>query len=256
MVPGRFTATDEVFYKAAGRNWAMTGHFAAPEIVGRLAKGPSLADVYFAQPPPYTFFFGVYTKLAGFGPRQCIFYDVLIHLLLVWTAVVAARIVFKLSWMASLFCGALFFPLGTVGRSDELAIVFALWAAVAFRAAIPKRWSVVIGGVFLGLVCATSLSAFVFLGPVVVWEFLGGSGRGTRSVGHVRCADIGESSDGVPADHRARRRTIGHAEFHGRKRLEGRGRIHRSVGQFPTVRLRVCDFGVRPADIRRNVPVI
>jgi hypothetical protein len=56
LIPGRFAVTDEVFYKAAGRNWAMTGHFAAPEIVGRLTQGPPLTEIDFAQPPLYSFF--------------------------------------------------------------------------------------------------------------------------------------------------------------------------------------------------------
>lgn len=172
LVPGRFTAPDEVFYKAAGRNWAMTGRFAAPEIVGRLTKGPPLTNVYFAQPPVYTFLYGVYTKLVGFGPRTCILYDVLIHLLLVWSAVAVSRRVFQLSWSVSALCGALFLPLGTVGRSDELGIVFALWAAVAFRCKIHRKAGTLVGGALLGLCCATSLSAFAFLAPLVVWDFL------------------------------------------------------------------------------------
>src|SRR5271166_2671778 len=83
MVPGRFAVTDEVFFKAAGRNWAMTGRFAAPEITGRLSEGPQLSEVYFAQPPLYTFLFGVYVRMAGFSPRSCIAYDMIIHLLLI-----------------------------------------------------------------------------------------------------------------------------------------------------------------------------
>lgn len=164
LIPGRFVVTDEVFYKAAGRNWAMTGRFAAPEIVGRLAEGPPLTEVYFAQPPLYTFLFGVYTKLVGFGPRFCILYDVLIHLLLVWSAVVVGSIVFRLPRSLAALCGALSLPLGTVGRSDELGIVFALWAAVAFGSGIPRRSGIFTGGALLGLCGATSLSALVFLG--------------------------------------------------------------------------------------------
>jgi hypothetical protein len=172
LIPGRFVVTDEVFYKAAGRNWAMTGRFAAPEIVGRLAEGPPLTEVYFAQPPLYTFLFGLYTKLVGFGPRFCILYDVLIHLLLAWSAVAAARIVFHLPWSAAALCGVLSLPLGTVGRSDELGIVFALWAGVAFGSGIPRRSGTLTGGALLGLCCATSLSALVFLGPLIAWELL------------------------------------------------------------------------------------
>lgn len=166
LVPGRFIATDEVFFKAAGRNWAATGRFAAPEIIGRLQSGPPLTEVYFAQPPVYTFLFGLYTKAAGFGPRRCILFDVLIHLLLAWTGAICARKIFGISWNLSSLCGILFLPLGTAGRPDELAIVFALWAAMALRS------TKIFGGALLGLCAATSLSAIVFLGPLVVWEFL------------------------------------------------------------------------------------
>lgn len=179
LVPGRFIGTDEVFFKAAGRNWAATGHFAAPEITGRLQGGPPLNEIYFAQPPLYTFVFGVYTKLAGFGPRRCIFFDTLIHLLLVWSAVFCAKEIFALPCNLAALCGILFLPLGTAGRPDELAIVFGFVAAVALR---PSRF---LGGVLLGLCAATSLSAIVFLGPLVLWEFLfvrEPTSRGSRSL--------------------------------------------------------------------------
>jgi len=174
MIPGRFAVTDEVFYKAAGRNWAMTGRFAAPEIVGRFKAGPPLTEVYFAQPPLYAFLFGLYTKLAGFSPRLCMLYDVLIHLLLVWSCVAVARTVFKLPWGFSVLCGVLAFPLGTVGRGDELGIIFALWGAVAFRSGMPRRSGALVGGAMLGLCCATCLGAFVFLGPLAALELLRG----------------------------------------------------------------------------------
>ena len=159
----------------------MTGRFAAPEIVGRLAEGPPLTEVYFAQPPLYTFLFGVYTKLVGFGPRRCILYDVLIHLLLVWSSVIAAKTVFRLPWSLAVLCGAISIPLGTVGRSDELGIVFLLWAAVTFSGRILRRSDALLGGGLIGLCGVTSLSALVFLGPLIVWELLrrkeGMSGR-------------------------------------------------------------------------------
>jgi hypothetical protein len=144
IVPGRFAVTDEVFFKAAGRNWAATGHFAAPELTGRLAEGPPLSEIYFAQPPIYTFLFGVYVKLLGFSPRVCIAYDAIIHLLLIWSAMIFARTVYRVDWRWAALSGALLATLGTVGRPDELAIVFAIWAAVAFRSRLPERWRVLL----------------------------------------------------------------------------------------------------------------
>lgn len=171
LVPGRFVVTDDVYFKAAGRNWAATGQFAAPELKGyRSDVVPPVSDVFFAYPPLYPFLFGVYTKVVGFGPRTCIAYDALIHLLLVWLGVLAARLVFGLPWSASVVCGALLLPLGTVGRPDELGIVFALGAALALQREAPFRFALPVGGALLGLCCATSLGACLFLGSLVGWE--------------------------------------------------------------------------------------
>lgn len=172
VVPGRFTVTDEVFFKSAGRNWAMTGHFAAPELTGRLAEGPPLSEVYFAQPPVYTFLFGLYVKMLGFSPRLCIAYDAIIHLVLIWTGMFLARTVYGLDWTWSALGGALLTPLGTVGRPDELGIVLTMWAAIAFRSRLSDRLRVPLGGALMGVCACTSLGAFVFLGPIVVWELL------------------------------------------------------------------------------------
>ncbi len=171
LVPGRFAVTDEVYFKAAGRNWAATGKFAAPELKGfRDTLVPPLSEVFFAYPPIYPFLFGVYTKVVGFGPRSCIFFDALIHLLLVWCGVWVARLVFSVPRSASVLCGALLLPLGTVGRPDELGIVFALAAALALRRELPLKFAAPVGGALLGLCCATSLGACLFLGSLVGWE--------------------------------------------------------------------------------------
>lgn len=171
LVPGRFVVTDEVYFKAAGRNWAATGQFAAPELKGyRSDIVPPVSDVFFAYPPLYPFLFGVYTKVVGFGPRTCILFDVLIHLLLVWLGALVARLVFGLPWSVALLCGALLLPLGTSGRPDELGIVFALGAALALRKEVPPKAGIPVGGTLLGLCCATSLGACLFLGSIVGCE--------------------------------------------------------------------------------------
>jgi hypothetical protein len=172
LVPGRFAVTDEVFFKAAGRNWAATGRFAAPELKGYFSNVlvPPATEVFFAYPPVYPFLFGVYTKAVGFGPRSCMLYDVLIHLLLVWCGALAARLVFGAPWGVSALCGVLLLPLGTAGRPDELGIIFALGAALALRTEVPLKFGAPIGGALLGLSCATSLGACLFLGSLVGWE--------------------------------------------------------------------------------------
>jgi hypothetical protein len=173
LVPGRFVVTDEVYFKAAGRNWAATGRFAAPELKGyRSDIVPPVSDVFFAYPPLYPFLFGVYTKVVGFGPRSCILFDLLIHLLLVWLGALVARLVFGMPWGAAVLCGALLLSLGTAGRPDELGIAFALGAALALRKDVPSKIGIPIGGALLGLCCATSLGACLFLGSIVGCEVM------------------------------------------------------------------------------------
>jgi len=170
LVPGRFVVTDEVYFKAPGRNWAATGRFAAPELKGGTSVVPPLTEVFFSYPPLYPFLFGVYTKVVGFGPRSCILYDLAIHLLLVWFGVSVARLVLGVPMSVAVLCGALLLPLGHVGRPDELGIVFALGAALALRREVPLKFAVPIGGALLGLCCATSPGAGLFLGSLVAWE--------------------------------------------------------------------------------------
>ena len=158
IVPGRFPVTDEVFFKSAGRNWAATGNFAAPELDGRLDEGPPLSTIYFAQPPVYTFAFALYTKLVGFGPRRCISFDVLIHLALVWTALLVGLQLFNLPLKVAMCSAALMLPLGDVGRPDEMGIVLAFAAALVFNAGATAR-----AGILLGVCGAMSLGAFFFL---------------------------------------------------------------------------------------------
>lgn len=173
LVPGRFAATDEVYFKAAGRNWAATGHFAAPEMKGFLDLNPPLSEVFFPYPPLYPFLFGLYTKVAGFGPRSCILYDVFIHLALVWVAFGVAKRVFGLPWHISATCGALLIPLGTVGRPDELGIVMAFSAALSLTIKAKPTARNLLAGLFMGLCGLASLGAAIFLGPLVVWEGVG-----------------------------------------------------------------------------------
>ena len=61
-------------------------------------------------------------------------------------------------------------PLGTVGRPDELGIVFALCAALSFRSQRVTNTATILGGMFLGLCGATSLGALLLLGPLVCWK--------------------------------------------------------------------------------------
>ena len=71
LLLGRFVGGDEIAYKAAGREWARSGNFIAPELRG-FAAWRDPAHPYdlgrgFA-PPLYTFSFGLFVKLTGFNP--------------------------------------------------------------------------------------------------------------------------------------------------------------------------------------------
>jgi hypothetical protein len=169
--PGRFIGTDELFFKAAGVHWATTGHFAAPEIVGRLSVLPSLDTIYFAQPPAYTFAFGLFIKLFGFGPGQVIAFDCLIHLLLVATTVLLARRVFRIPIPVSYFLGILLLPLGTYGRPDELAMSFANLGIIAWTIGIRQRSAAILAGAFFGLCGLTSIGVCLFLSPLSIFVF-------------------------------------------------------------------------------------
>lgn len=137
---------------------------------GFLDLNPPLSEVFFPYPPLYPFLFGLYTKVAGFGPRSCMLYDVLIHLLLVWVTFGVAKRVFRVPSHVSAICAALLIPLGTAGRPDELGIVMAFTAALSFTIKAKPIVRNLIAGLSMGFCGLTSLGAAVFLGPLVVWE--------------------------------------------------------------------------------------
>lgn len=166
VIPGRPPSTDEEFFKSAGRNWAATGHFAAPEVVGRVDVKPSLDVVYFAQPPLYSFIFGVYTRIAGFGPFQCILFDVLIHLLLAACTVLLARRVFQVPTVFAYAVGIFVLPMGTRGRPDELAMCLAVAGTVCWTLDVAPRYRALLAGVAFGLCGATSIGVLLFLSPM------------------------------------------------------------------------------------------
>jgi hypothetical protein len=179
-VVGRFVGIDEVFFKAPGREWAASGHFAAPELTGVpfLADvDPPIETVWLVHPPAYPFLFGLFTKWCGFGPRQCIVYDALIHgMLALLTFVLGRRFKDVLpDWLAFLVALAVL-PLGVVGRPDELATCFGVLGVLAMLVPVPSRAHVLCSGIMIGLSGATSVAAAVLLG-VVAGTLLWTSGR-------------------------------------------------------------------------------
>ena len=177
LIVGRLPVTDEVFFKAAGRQWAAGRGFGAPELAGALGDvSPPVTEVFFLHPPLYPFLFGVWTRLLGFGARQCMGFDASIHVLL-------AALTFALAWRAFSSLGrarrwlatgaaVAILPLGTAGRPDELAICFS--ALSWFLLLTPNRRAihVVLAGLVLGFCVGTSTGAAAATGFVAVTLFL------------------------------------------------------------------------------------
>jgi hypothetical protein len=167
---GRFVGIDEVFFKAPGREWAASGRFAAPELTGvpfLVDVDPPIQTIWLVHPPAYSFLFGLFTELAGFGPRPCVVYDALIHgWLALLTFALARRFKDDLpDWLCFLIALAIL-PLGVVGRPDELATCFGMLGVLALLSPIPSRGQVIFSGVMIGLSAATSVAAAVLLGVV------------------------------------------------------------------------------------------
>jgi 4-amino-4-deoxy-L-arabinose transferase-like glycosyltransferase len=163
---GRFTTTDEIAFKAAGREWAQSGHFAAPELAGFAHLDPPVERVWLAHLPVYTFLFGLFVKLLGFGAWQSVAFDALIHAALsVLTFLWVRRMAPQASPWPAVVAAALVLPLGTFGRADELAVCLGMSALLLVYAAIPRPAG---AGILFGITAATSIVAAAFLGAPAV----------------------------------------------------------------------------------------
>lgn len=177
---GRFVQLDEVFFKAAGREWAATWRFAAPEIQGVptadppgfLEMQPPLEQVWLAQMPGYTFLFGLYARILGFGPTQCVLFDALIHAWLAVQTFRLAQILLPARPLTAVLAGFLVLPLGTLARPDELAMCLGLSALFPFATGnlTPRRLAT--SACLFGLCTATSAGASILLGLVAATQCL------------------------------------------------------------------------------------
>jgi hypothetical protein len=69
----RFPSMDsEISSKAAGLHLSQGGAFAAPELEGFLHVDPPIERIYFVYPPLYTWLFGQWLHLTGFGWAACV----------------------------------------------------------------------------------------------------------------------------------------------------------------------------------------
>jgi hypothetical protein len=191
---GRLTHIDETFYKAAGYHWAANGKFAAPELEGRLPWDPPIDTVFACYPPVYPFVFGLYTWVVGFGWQQVALFDVLVHALLcVATAGLTLRMFtasamrhgphppadeptvprWQQHWLACL-AGLLVLPLGTLGRPDELAMLFAMAALALLLSRQAGAVRLIGAGALWGLSAATSIGMAIAVSPLVATIVLSG----------------------------------------------------------------------------------
>jgi hypothetical protein len=162
MVFGRFAHTDEAFFKAAGREWAFHGRFATPELRGLFSLQPPVERVFFAHPPLYPLGFGLFTAF-GFGWRTCVAYDAVIHVALVLlTFGIAHRL--SASAAAAGLAACMVLPLGTSSRPDELAMCFAMAAALTVLGRPPTGRRVVLTGLLLGLAAGASTGVAIVIG--------------------------------------------------------------------------------------------
>jgi hypothetical protein len=160
-------STDEVFFKAAGREWAATGRFGAPELVNVFHRATNVTDVFFLFVPVYPFLFGLVASVVGFGWRTCVFYDAAIAAVLAaltfWAIESGLRS--KNRWMAALG-GLAMLPLNTPGRPDALATCFGMVSVMLLWTGAPSSKRLTISGIALGLCAGTSPSVAVLMGLV------------------------------------------------------------------------------------------
>lgn len=174
---GRLFNIDEVFYKAAGAHWAMDGHFAAPELIGRLPFDPPIEKIFACYPPLYPFAFGVFARVFGFGHAQVCLFDALLRVALcAVTACTVRRLAPGIvSMWPAVAAGLLVLPLGAIGRPDDLAVVFGLLACMRLLAPGAGVQSLA-AGVLLGLSAATSLVAAGVFAAIATGLVLGAAG--------------------------------------------------------------------------------
>jgi hypothetical protein len=156
---GRFVRTDEIAFKAAGRNWASTGHFAAPELWNFGGFRPPVQTVWFAQMPLYTASFGLFVRLFGGGSGQSIAWDALIHAsLVVLTYVLVRRSAPVKSPWAAFLAALLVVTVMNPGRADELAACLAMAALSVYTTTEHVSYKqMAAAGVLLGLSAGTSI---------------------------------------------------------------------------------------------------
>lgn len=187
----RFPNLDsEISRKAAGLHLVQGGAFAAPELEGFLHVDPPVERIYFVYPPLYTWLFGQWTRMTGFGWAACVGYDALISGVLAFiiygvAGVVADALLGPISVLRRIVLG--FVPalltllFRQVARPDELGML--LGYANVWWLLLPggsSRWPVVsfVSGALAGLILCTSAGVLLAFMPFLVALWLLRVGEG------------------------------------------------------------------------------
>jgi len=167
MVQGRFAVTDEMFFKAAGAQWAETGQFAAPELTGLFGATPPVEKIFAVYPPIYPFLFGLWVRLIGFSWRSCVLYDATIHVLLTLSVLLyAIQLDRRFNGLLGILLVAIMLPLGGAGRPDELAMTFGTLGTCSMALRRRGAFAAILCGVAVGLTAGTSLGAGAVFGLI------------------------------------------------------------------------------------------
>lgn len=193
---GRFANldNDEIFYKAPGREWAATGHFRSPELKGYLGVVPPLEEIWLIYPPTYPFVFGLVVKVVGFGWRQCVGFDAVVHVIVSWlTVLIVGRFTGSVRTWPAVLCFLSVLVLGVLGRPDDLAtafgligILFVLRPYEQSRRALTYS-EIISSGLSFGLCGATSPVAGIVLGAIGCPYIVERSGSTARAVVLLTC---------------------------------------------------------------------
>src|ERR1051326_2810002 len=172
-----FPDTDEVFFKAAGRNLALNGSFAAPELEDFLRFDPAIQRIYSAQPPLYSWLFGQIVRRIGFGWKTCVGYDALISALLALCVFgLARRVVEALSknplgpLVVALPTALVTLLFGQRARPDELAMLLSYANFWLLLSQPLSGRSAFASGCLFGMTLCTSTGVFLsFLLPTAAF---------------------------------------------------------------------------------------
>jgi hypothetical protein len=172
----RFPYVDEIFFKSPGRNLGQGGAFAAPELEGFLNFDPPIERIYFPHPPLYSWLFGVWTHVTGFGWAACVGYDALISAALALAVFGVANAVSGVllgpTWLGTaiaLLSALLTLLFRQVARPDELGMFLGFanaWWLLRSRAS-SSQWISFVSGALAGLMLCTSVAVFLSFMPLL-----------------------------------------------------------------------------------------